>query len=203
MENSKSPTENEFFKEDHVLKEDLILPIKLLRNKNISPTQKLIISFLIINRNDNDIGATSRLSMSKNLGITLIKIKNNLHVMLNKFKFIIPTSSSTYIIDVEILYHYLNLTNERYKVITSDVDMEIFNKVDAALKNWCFKKNVKIQHIVKITGITAIDIRANYPNFNKVVKDINKIKERTLRPIILDEKGNNMNTKKYIQKKNE
>jgi hypothetical protein len=194
---SKTPTENEFFKEDHVLKEDLILPIKLLKNKNISPTQKLIISFLIINRNDEDIEATSRLSISKNLGITLMKVKDNLHVMLNKFKFIIPTSSYTYIIDVEKLYHYLNVTNERYKIITSDVDMEIYNKVDEVLKNWSFKKNIKIQHIVKITGITAIDIRANYPNLNKVVKDINKTRERAIRPIILDEKGNNTNTKKY------
>lgn len=203
MENSKTPTENEFFKEEHVLKEDLILPIKLLRNKNLTPTQKLIVSFLIINRNDNDIEATSRLSISKNLGISLTKIKHNLEFMLNRFNFIIPTSSYTFIIDVEKLYTYLNLTNERYKVITSDVDMEIYNKVDEALKNWKFKKNIKIQHIVKITGITAIDIRANYPNFNNVVKNINKIRERTIRPIILDEKGNNMNTKKYKPKQNE
>jgi hypothetical protein len=200
MENSKTPTENEFFKEEHVLKEDLILPIKLLRNKNLTSTQKLIVSFLIINRNDNDIEATSRLSISKNLGISLTKIKHNLEFMLNRFNFVIPTSSYTFIIDVEKLYTYLNLTNERYKVITSDVDMEIYNKVDEALKNWKFKKNIKIQHIVKITGITAIDIRANYPNFNKVVNDINKIRERTIRPIILDEKGNNMNTKKYKPK---
>lgn len=197
---SVNPTDNEYFKEEHILKEDLILPIKLLKNKYLSSNKKLIISFLIMNRNENEIEATSNLSISKNLGLSISKIKGLMFDLVENYNFITPTSTSTYIVDVELLFHYLNQTNERFKIITSDIDMDVFNKVDYELNNWTRKKSIKIQDIVTLTGITAISIRGNYPNFNNVVKKINLKIERDKRPIVLDDKGNNMNTKKYIKR---